>query len=94
MVKDAIDDDLHATAMNLLHNFCKKCVGCFQVCLVCNTVHVAGCQLIFCDALWQKFTFVGNNFAKVWVDIVVILDVVFVVRWAYEKWIEIDDINA
>ena len=93
MVKYPIQYHANASFMSFLHYFCKKCITCFQILQIGHSVDITGGILVFILPVLQQFSLIVNDLTKMGIDIIIILNIIFMVRGRYKKRVKIDDLN-
>ena len=79
VIEYAVQNNSHASSVCLFHHLGKEFVGSLQVRFVRHTVDVFGRKTVFALVVTKKFPFVIHNFADMGIDVIVILNIVFVV---------------
>ena len=80
--------------MNLFHKLCKELVACLQVHRVCHSLHIAGCLAVVRLACCKKFSLICYNFSIMRINMVIILNVIFMVRRGYEERVKINNLHS
>ena len=94
VVEHAVQNDLHAAAMRLLHDLRKQLVAGLKIRLVRHAVNISGRLAILALALGKKLPVVRNDLAKVRIDIIIVLNVIFVIGRRNKEGIEVDHLDA
>ena len=94
MIKHTIQNDLHATLMSLRHHLCKKLIAGFEIFLIGHAVNISGCFTILLLIGTQKLSLVMDNFSNMRINVVIILNIIFVIGRRNKQGIKINNINA
>ena len=95
MIKHTIQNDLHATLMSLRHHLCKKLIAGFEIFLIGHAVNISGCFTILpliVDARSSPSSL--DNFSNMRINVVIILNIIFVIGRRNKQGIKINNINA
>ena len=80
VVKYTVQDHFHASLVDLLHQLDKQLIAGFQILFVGHTVNIPfGMGIVFVPVR-QQISLIMNNFSKMRIHIVIILNIVLVVR--------------
>ena len=93
MIEYTIQYDLHASAMNFFHKFRKKLIARFQVLFIRYTTDVFGRMSIFLISRCQYFTTVFYNLSIMWINIIIILYIILMVRRRDKNRVKVDHIH-
>ena len=84
VVKHTVQNHLHAALMRFFYYFYKKFIAGFQVLFVSNTMNIFRRLTIFQFAFFQHITAILHNAPNMWVNVIIILDIVFMVGWRHK----------
>ena len=90
MIKHTVQDHLHPPAVDFFYQLCKQRVACFQIFPVSRPNHIALCLSVVRTVWIYQRTAVPDNPAKMGIDMLVVLAVVFVVGGRYKHRIQIN----
>ena len=79
VIKNAVQNDLHASSVRFLHDFCKKPVACFQILFIGNAVNISGGKSVLCLPVFQQISLIMYNFTKMRIYIVIVLNIILMV---------------
>ena len=85
-------DNLHAAAVDLLHQRGKILVACLQIFLLRDAADIPRRLFIVLLALRQTFPLVPADHAEMRIDIVIVLDIVFMIGRRYKNRVQIDNL--
>ena len=94
VIEYAVEYDFYSPLVSFGNNFCEKFVAGFKILFVGNAVNVFGGKAVFFLTVLQKFAFVVHDFADMGIDVIVVLNIVFVVGGRHEKRIEINNVDS
>ena len=94
MIKHTVQNDPHATPVQLFDQTDKELIRCFQVRLVRHACDIPGCIFILRLPVFHQLTIIFDDLSKMRIDIIIVLNIVFVIRWRYKKRVEIDDLHT
>ena len=94
MVEHAVEDDLHPAAVNLLHEMGKILVGRPQVLRIRDAVDEALRVHVVHIAFLQELSPVADDFGQMRINVVVVLDIVFMIGRGDKDRVEVDHFHA
>ena len=89
MIKHTVQDQLHASFMQLFYQFDEQLIAGFQICQPRHSPDVPPGFRVIQLAFIQQPSLVFHDFPIVGVHVIVVLDIVFVIGWRYENRIQI-----
>ena len=81
MVEDAVNDDSHSPLMEFFYQLDEQPVTCFQILFSGSSCPVTVRMDIVIFSRIQKPSFIDLNFTDMRINIIVILCVIFMIRW-------------
>ena len=93
MIKYTVQDDTHPTPVHLLHQSGKQFVAGFQIADITYSFLIFGCMYIVRCAFRQCLAAISHDFSIVRIDIVVILNIIFMIGWGYKQRIKVNHFN-
>ena len=83
MVEDAVNDDSHSPLMEFFYQLDEQPVTCFQILFSGGSYPVTVRMDIAIFSRVQEPSFIDFNFTDMRINIIVILCVIFMIRWLY-----------
>ena len=93
MVENAVHNHAQPPPVGFLHQPDKKPVAGFQVLPARHAADIPGGKTVFLLPLLKKLPLVHNNFAKVGVNIIIVLNVILMVRGRDKQRVKINNIH-
>ena len=94
VIKHTVQNHFHAPSVRFLYHLGKKRIAGLQILLIGNTVNISGGKAVFRLSVLQQVPFIMHNFPKMRVDIIIVLNIVFMVGGGYKQRIKINHIHA
>ena len=94
MIEHTIQNNPYAALMCFCHQLCKQGITCFQISLIRHPVNITGCKTVLPLIVGKKLSLITDDPAKMGINIVIILNIVFVVGRGHKQGIEINNINT
>ena len=94
MVKHTVQNDFHSPLMYFFHKMGKKLIGGFQILFVHDTFNIFGGMGIVLIPFLQYLSAIFLNNSKMWVDIIIVLCIVFVIRRRNKDGIQVEHLHA
>ena len=94
MIKYPVQNNLHPPAVSLLHQLNKKLIAGFQVFLSGYTIDILGRLDIILCPMGQQFSLIHHDLSKMRINIVIVLNIIFMIGGGYKQRIEIDHIHS
>ena len=94
VIEHAIQNDSHVSAVCLCHHLSKQLVAGFQIRLVSHTVDVTGSKTVLPLSVGKQIPFITDNLSNMGINIIIILNIVFVVGRGDKQRIKINHLNS
>ena len=91
VIKHAVQYHLHPPAVNLLNQFRKQCIACFQIFLRPGTDLVHRRITVALRALRKRRASVFDDPSVMRIDIIIILNIILMIGWRYKNRVEINN---
>ena len=93
MIKDAVHNHPHSPPVGFLHHLNKQPVAGLQIFTVCHPVHIFGRGTVFPLPLPEQIPLIIHQLSEVRVNIVIVLNIIFVIGGRDKKRIEINHLH-
>ena len=94
VIEHAVQDHLHSPTVNLLHQPDEKLIAGLQIFFPGDPVNIPGrLHVVFCPA-WKKGAFIHHDFSDMGINVVIVLNIVFMIGGGYEQGVKIDHIHS
>ena len=93
MIENAVQDDADPFCMRLRYKIGKKTIGCLQILLIRHTTDKTLCPSIVVLAIRQNLTFILHNLPIMWINMIIICNIILMIRWRHKKRIKINHLN-
>ena len=94
VVEYAVQNNLHSAPMRFLHQLCKECIGSLEISLVCHALDVLGRMAVVIIVPCQRLSAVLHDLPVMGIDIVIVLNIVFMIRRGNKEGIKVDHLYA
>ena len=93
MIEYSVQYHAHSAPVHLFHQFRKQCIACFQIFFRPGTDLVHGRITVALRPLRKRTASVFDDPSVMRIDIVIILNVIFMIRRRYKQRIEVDHLD-
>ena len=81
VIKYTVKDNSHPFFMHFFYEMNEKLVTCLKIAFVCDTGNIFTCVHVIIFPVWKCISLVHNNFSIMRVNIIVILNIIFMIGW-------------
>ncbi len=89
MIKYSVQNHTHSTTMHRFHQLDKQCITCLQINPVTGSLLVFSRGYIVCIRFKKSITAICHNSSKMWVNIIIILNIILMVGGRNKQWIKV-----
>ena len=94
VIENAVYYNFHPALMGLFYKLCKQKIACIKIFDISNSVYELCCFPIISNIFFQSIAPIFYNFTKMRINIIIILNIIFVVRRRYKHWVKINNLNS
>ena len=94
VIKHAVKNHADAPLMAFRYQLGKHFIGALQILLPRHPLNIARGMSIILVSILQKFTLIPHKMPQMGIDMIIVLNIIFMVGWRYEQRIKINNIDA